>query len=97
MISGWAAFENAHATNNKINLVLKNGEQIYVSEVEQFLRPDVNERPGNKYDLNNSGFKTKLLKSSLPPGEYELGILIKNKEENIEGMIMANKRVDIKK
>jgi hypothetical protein len=33
----------------------------------------------------------------LPAGKYELGILIKNKQENKEGMVMTTKLVNIKK
>jgi hypothetical protein len=94
-ISGWATLENADATNNVISVVLKNGDQSYIAEAEPSLRPDVSARPGNKYNLDNSGFAAKVLKQNLPKGTYQIGILIKNSKTKKEGFLMTNRQVNV--
>ena len=94
-ISGWAALENQDATNSVISVVLKNGDQLYTAETEAVVRPDVSARPGNKYNLNNSGFTSKISKKSLPKGKYQVGLLIRNGTTNKEAAVMTDRQVDV--
>ena len=95
-ISGWAAFEKQDATHSQISIVFKNDSVTYAAAiVDQPLRPDVNARPGNTYNLVNSGFIAKVLRRSMPKGLYDVGILVRDKRMNKEGMILTNKRVEI--
>jgi len=96
-LNGWAAFEKEDATNFQISIIFKNDSSTYAAPiVDQQLRPDVNARPGNTYNLLNSGFNAKVLKQSLPKGIYQLGILIKDKRGIKEAMVPIDKKVEIR-
>jgi len=59
------------------------------------LRPDVTNSRNKKYNLDHSGFNSKILKTALLKGNYQLGILVKNNKSKREGMIFINKQIPI--
>ena len=95
-IGGWSAIVNKTMEGCKISIVLKNGDQIYVIGTNPTLRPDVTAAISkNNYNLDNSGFNAKILKSSLPKGKYQLGIIIKDTKHKTENMILTDKVIEI--
>jgi hypothetical protein len=94
-LSGWAAYQNQGAEDCKINLFLKNDTNIYICETDARDRPDVTAAFKNKFNLNNSGFEVKLLKSSLPDGRYQVGFLLKNEKEQKEHIKFLDKEIVI--
>ena len=63
--------------------------------MDQPSRPDVTARPGNRFNLDNSGFKARSAKRSLEKGRYQLGIIIKNRKTNKEQLTITDKIVEI--
>jgi len=94
-IRGWAAIEGQDAVDSRISWVFKNGTDIYVVDAESFARPDVTAAFKNKYNLDHSGFKGKILKNSLPAGKYQVGILIRDARNHKENLVFTEKQVDI--
>jgi len=94
-VGGWAAFKNQDADDCEISLILKTGTQIYLVITDPTLRPDVTNSRNKKYNLDHSGFNSKILKTALLKGNYQLGILVKNNKSKREGMIFINKQIPI--
>ncbi|HJS55818.1 MAG TPA: hypothetical protein VJ765_14795, partial [Chitinophagaceae bacterium] len=90
---GWAAIENQDADSSIINLVLKDGENIYVLPTEPFPRPDVTASFKNRYKLDNSGYGVKFLKASLPKGTYRIGLLIQDLRHRTETIFFTEKQI----
>jgi hypothetical protein len=95
-LSGWAAYENQEAENCIIKLFLKSDVSIYVFETDTKKRPDVTAAFKKQYNLDNSGFSVKLLKSSLPKGNYKIGFLIKDTARKKEKIKFTDKEIEIK-
>ncbi len=95
MFQGWAFLNNQDAGDSRIGIVLKNENDIYVSFSEPMLRPDVTAHFKNRNKLDNSGFSIKLLKTALPKGRYQIGILIRDNKKNKQGVIFTGKEIDI--
>lgn len=95
-LSGWAAYENQGAENCTIKLFLKSDVNIYVFETDTKKRPDVTEAFKKQYNLDNSGFSVKLLKSSLPKGNYRIGLLINDIARKKEKIKLTDKVIEIK-
>jgi hypothetical protein len=94
-ISGWAAFDQQDAEGCTITCLFKSKDDTYALETEPFLRADVTLAFKNKFNLDQSGFKVKVLKNTLAEGQYQVGILIKDAKHGKENVIFADKTVDI--
>ena len=93
-LSGWAAFEGQDASDSRISCLFRNGSDTYIADTEPLARQDVTSAFKNKYNLDNSGFRIKLLKNSLPAGKYQVGILIRDKKHGKENLVFTDKQVD---
>lgn len=89
-VSGWAHFAGHSTYNQEIKLVLQNANGSYLYETEPIQRPDVTAHFTNKYNLDGSGFNCKLRKSSLPKGDYKVGIYISDSKLDKEGLVMTD-------
>jgi len=94
-ISGWAAFENRDATNSNIIIAFKNESGIYSAETEPVKRPDVTSKPGNSFNLDHSGFRIKIQKNSIPKGNYQLLLIIKNTKYGDAASVITDRMVSI--
>jgi hypothetical protein len=92
-ISGWAYLKGQHASNSRVGLVFRKDDEYYLIWTSPVARPDVTGNSGTSYDLDNSGFATKLLKAALPPGNYQLGILIENNGK--QSLVFTGKELGI--
>lgn len=78
IISGWAAFKNAHSDNVKIEVVFVGDKQSYYVETKGVMRPDISQGLNSKYRHDNAGFSVILKQKVFPVGEYTIGIIVKD-------------------
>lgn len=87
---GWAYFEDQDAVNTEIKLIfVKDGKSFDIPFQEES-RQDVAEYYKIPYNLENCGFRFKILSGKMPPGTYRLGIILKNEKTKKEGFIMTS-------
>ena len=91
---GWAALENQDADSSIINLVLKDGENIYVLPTVPYPRPDVTSSFNNKFKLDNCGYVAKFSKMALPKGTYRIGFLIQDLRHKTEAIFFTEKQIN---
>ena len=97
LIEGWwyvigqdnARYEAALIFQNKAD------EQIYTCEFESVLRMDVSEVLQKECNVELSGFSVLLKKNDLPKGEYEIGLLVKDKCSRQQLLRMVGKYADL--
>jgi hypothetical protein len=80
---GWSFLTtDMDQTNYDIYLVLKSDEAEYYYLTEPFERSDLQKAfPEVEIDLSNSGFKAFIAKEKIKVGEYDIGIIYKNKSD----------------
>lgn len=76
-LDGWALIEGSPSAENDICIVLKSDAMAYVFLSEKRIRQDVAAH-FNNIDYKESGFSLSVAVASLEPGEYRLGIFIRN-------------------
>ena len=94
-LSGWAFFQNQDNDNNIISLVLTKEEIRYTVETEPVFREGITSYFKSQYSLDRSGFSVKMRKSSIPPGKYQIGIMIKDLKTKKEGVTFLDRYVEI--
>ena len=85
-ISGWAAFEDQDATGVELKIVLRSGEEKYITGTERTERKDVTNH-FRTFNFDHSGFTAKISDKGLKKGKYQIGLLLKdtiNKKEKIK-------------
>jgi hypothetical protein len=90
-VSGWAYLKGQDADSSKIGLVVKMDTDYYLAWANPVARPDVTPYFRSEYKLDNSGFTIKLLKGALPPGQYQIGILIRNSQYKKQSLVFTGK------
>ncbi len=75
-IQGWAHVKDNDANNQNVFVTLVSPEKEYVFGTITTIRPDVTKALGNGLNLDNSGFKTTILKNGIISGKYKIGIYI---------------------
>ena len=93
--SGWAFLEGQDNDSCNISLILKSGEKNYKIETETVKRPDVTSYFKSQYRLDNSGFTVKFRNKSLPPGKYQVGIMIKDLKTKKEAFTFTDRTIEI--
>jgi hypothetical protein len=93
-IQGWAFLKDQPATDCRIAIILRSNEKIYTGNAELMSRPDVTSHFKSKYDLSNAGFAIKFLRTVIPRGKYQLGILVETKSRK-RGMIFTGKEIEL--
>jgi uncharacterized membrane protein len=88
-IKGWAYFSDQDATDSNIEIILVGNGKAYKIQSQKMDRNDVAEYHRIPYDLTNCGFRVNALTTNLPPGTYRLGIILKNKKTNKEGLVLC--------
>ena len=94
-INGWSVFDDRDAIDNIIKIVLSGDKGDYVIKTKKTLRRDVTTAFKNKYNFDDSGFKVKIIKNSLPPGDYKAGILLMNTNTNEQSYLETDKIIEI--
>lgn len=92
-ISGWAFREGQGMRGKKINIVLKSTRLVYKLPVIPFMRPDLTAHFKN--DLDQAGFDLQFPDDLLPPGLYQVGILITNGQNGEPAFRMTDKSIRI--
>ena len=93
---GWAYLPDQDNDNCKISLILTKGEKNYIVETELVLRQDVTSYFKSQHSLDHTGFSVKMRNSSLPPGKYQIGIMIKDLKTKKEGITFLDRYIEIK-
>ena len=94
--SGWAFFSNQSPSKTRIIIVLLKDGKTTKLNVQKATRPDV--IAAFKLDYNNDecGFNATIDSSKLKKGNYQLAVYLKNEETNKEGLLLTDKKIDIK-
>jgi len=93
---GWAVLENQDATSSRIETVLvsEKNMELFKLKNQQALRTDVTSALGGNYNLDNSGFDSKISIQKLPKGKFQLGIRIIDKNHKKEGYILTKRFIE---
>lgn len=89
-VSGFAFFNDQDSKDSSIELVLIEGEKTFSLQVQREIREDVTTYFKSQNNLDNSGFSAKLLIDQLSPGKYQLGIILRDKRANKEGLVLCD-------
>lgn len=81
-------------TNYEIYLVFKSDKAEYYYLTESFERLDLQKAfPEVEIDLSNSGFKAFIAKEKIEVGQYDIGIIYKNKSDGTTYYQLTNKEI----
>lgn len=92
---GWAYIDGQSATDSDIKIVLISNDKAYRAQTQKLKREDITKATNNGFNLDNSGFSSKTKIAKLQNGKYRLGIIVKDKKTNIEGLVLTDKNFDI--
>ncbi len=92
-IKGWAFLDKIESKKTKTYLLFKSIDYTYFIETKQQNREDVTNYFRNIYNYDLSGFETNFHFSTLPKGNYQVGIIINY--NNINYLKMTEKKVMI--
>ena len=81
---------------SELRLIIYNEHKIYTLPVKSYIREDITQwlNDGNNYDA--SGFVAGLDKSKLAKGNYELGIMVREKESSVESYKPFSQTITVK-
>lgn len=95
-VSGWAYFSDQSPNKTRIIiLLLKDGITTRLN-VQKIVRTDVTTYFKLSYNVDNCGFDATINSSDLKKGIYQVAIYLKNEETNKEGLLITDKKIDIK-
>ncbi len=95
IISGWGAIKKTNSLNSNIKLILIGDKVNYQIATEKILRPDVTQSNNDHYNYDESGFKINLRKDYFESGNYQIGILVIN-DNNQKGFFIHSTKVTVK-
>ena len=94
-VAGWAVEKISNVQNSKIEIILKGSTSSYVAATEARLRPDVTAYLKSSINIDKCGFYAKISKKDLKPGKYEIGIYVRQKDDdgvvNFQGRFITKK------
>lgn len=91
IVSGWACFKGVSSVDTDMKTMLVKDGKGQLLQATMKLRPDVTSFFSSEYDLSHSGFEISE-SLDLPPGEYELAIILRGKSGK-EAQINTGKKV----
>jgi hypothetical protein len=77
-ISGWAFIPGLDAVESNISILLKNGSHIFKLKTIKVNRPDISRHFKEDYMYNWAGYESSLVIYKIPPGDYQVGILVEH-------------------
>jgi hypothetical protein len=95
-IKGWGFLKQIENQANKTSVVLRSNGLLYELNTLNFSRPDLAQHFERK-DLSQPGFEAKATKADLPPGNYQIGLRIRNEQKNIDAVSFSDRYLSIKK
>ncbi|NUY80136.1 glycosyltransferase family 39 protein [Flavobacterium sp. MAH-1] len=95
-IFGWAYFPGQGTENTKIEIIVLMGNRGKLFNMEKVQRADVTQARGAGFNLDNSGFSAKILKSDLKPGSYRVAILMTDSATGKKGLKITDSVLEIK-
>ncbi len=79
-LAGWALIPEINSAGSRIHVLLRIGSQVAVIETYSMIRPDVSGTFGKTRTYDYSGYEVYLAAYALPPGVYELGFMVENRD-----------------
>ncbi|MHA4808696.1 hypothetical protein ACX0G9_11350 [Flavitalea flava] len=76
-VEGWAFRPNANNRNIVVKVILRSQDSLYELPTEKTIRGDL-PVVFKRQDLDNAGFSATVVKSAFPPGDYQLGLIIRD-------------------
>lgn len=95
-VSGWAFHQGQSSFPNRIEILLKSGDNIYHAPVDPSLRPDVTSYFNSPHNLETSGFISFITKKGLGKGEYEVGVRLINDKLQQEAIGYTGRKFGVK-
>lgn len=94
-INGWAGFENEDSKNTNIKIAISNNRNIYELETQKVIRKDVTSYYKNKYNYDQTGYKSKNKLGFFPKGKYKIAVIV-TKPNNQINYFNSDKEISIK-
>lgn len=94
VIDGWAFRENGTNENSTVNVILKSEEKIYELKTIHTTTQELAEH-FRRQDIKTNGFISTVSKSYLPPGSYQVGVLISFKNSDARYASFLPERIEI--
>ena len=90
-LSGWSYFDKQDAIDSKIEVIYIKENIGYTLSTQRVKRADVTSYFKSSFNIDDSGFASKIDLKKIPKGKYTIGILIKDNKLNKEGLIVTDK------
>lgn len=93
-IQGWAYRRGSDQEHLVVKVIVRSGNSVYVLPSEKQNRPDV----AGYYKLKDvivQGFFARVSKSQLPPGDYQIGILLSDPTDGKEWVRYTDSRIHL--
>lgn len=94
-INGWAGFENEDSKGTNTKIIISNKTTIYEIETQKVLRKDVTSFNQNKFNYDETGYKSKNKIDSFTKGKYKVAIVV-SKPNNQVNYFLSDKEIIIK-
>ncbi len=95
-VDGWAFFHGQSSFSNRIEVVLKSNDQIYLVPTDPKLRHDLTSYFNSDQNLSTGGFISFISKRGLAKGDYDVGIRVVNEKTHQEGIQYTDRSISIK-
>jgi len=94
ILRGWAFVTGRDAANPEIWLLFTSEDSKFVFDTVELQRPGVTDFFGSDtLDLDSSGFRVTIIKDDLPPGDYQVSIILLG--EGYEGFVVTDLEIII--
>ena len=80
LVGGWALLHGVHSKDTRVFLLLRNSAGVARLSVLNQKRPDVSRAYNVVNTYDHSGFEVYIGAHAIPPGTYQLGLLVQNAE-----------------
>ena len=94
-IDGWAFINQLSTDYSETSLILKSSDHMYSLATTPVARPDVQTYFKVPYTIDMAGFSVKFRKDKVPPGSYELYVVILNKKTNTKTLSRLGNEIKI--
>ncbi len=95
-LDGWAFIHPLSTNFSNTQIVLRSKDKAYSLSADATGRPDLKGYFNLSYDTDLAGFKLKFRKDSLPPGKYQICIIMENLKTNEQSLSCLNSFIEIK-
>ncbi|HWA34631.1 MAG TPA: hypothetical protein VG737_10900, partial [Cyclobacteriaceae bacterium] len=94
-IGGWAFLSGQSSFPNRVELLFRSESKTYAVPTDPVLRPDVTTFFNNPFNIGTCGFISRIDKSLLESGKYEIGIRIVNDASGMDVIDYTNREFTV--